>query len=115
MENKRFYFGFLGFLGFLGFQNTWYFLFFLFFLFFLPCVKNNCMPFLIKEQRQRKTKHLQKIMKLFEIKEKVVNDDVEKLLGVSDATVQRYFNELEAEGKVVQVGETGKGVYYKKI
>ena len=43
------------------------------------------------------------------------NNDVEKLLGISDATATRYFEELEQEGKVRQIGDTGAGVYYEKI
>ena len=39
-------------------------------------------------------------------------EDVEKLLGVSDNTALKYLNELEAEGKIMQVGEAGPKVYY---
>ncbi len=47
--------------------------------------------------------------------EKIANDDVEKLLEVSDATAERYLNELEKEGLIKQVGKTGHSVYYEKI
>ncbi|MFH1967916.1 MAG: DeoR family transcriptional regulator [bacterium] len=125
-----FYLGFIGFLGFLGFEDPWYFLFFLFFLFFVPtpkpegeggsATKSNGSPVstpsnLIEKQAQEKAEHLQKILELLESRDKIVNDDAEKLLGVSDRTVQRYFNELESEGKIKQVGNTGKGVFYTKI
>ncbi|MCW9054811.1 MAG: winged helix-turn-helix domain-containing protein [Candidatus Pacebacteria bacterium] len=43
---------------------------------------------------------------------KLTNAEAQELLGVSDTTVVVYFDELEAEGKVVQVGETGRGVHY---
>ena len=43
----------------------------------------------------------------------LTNNDVEKLLGVSDATATRYLDVLEQEGVVKQVGTEGKGVYYK--
>lgn len=46
---------------------------------------------------------------------RVTNNDVEVLLGVSDATATRYLSELEQDGEVRQVGSTGKGVYYIKI
>jgi len=39
---------------------------------------------------------------------------VENLLLVSDATATRYLDELEKEGKIKQVGKTGKGVFYEK-
>jgi len=72
------------------------------------------MPELIRRQAEKKQQHKQKILKLLEKKGKIVNDDVEKLLGVSDKTAQRYFNELQSEGKIKQIGETGKGVHYTK-
>jgi hypothetical protein len=80
----------------------------------LPKNNNEQNYDLIGEQGRAKQEHLDKIIKLFDSKDKVMNDDVEKLLGVSDKTVQRYFNELESQGKIKQVGETGKGVYYIK-
>lgn len=46
---------------------------------------------------------------------KITNNDVEKLLGVSDATATRYLNELEKEQKIKQIGETGQSVYYRLI
>lgn len=39
-------------------------------------------------------------------------EDVEELLGVSDQTALKYLNELEAEGKIRQIGDTGRDVYY---
>ncbi len=46
---------------------------------------------------------------------RVTNNDIEKLLGVSDATATRYLEELEREGKVKQVGTEGRSVYYQKV
>jgi Fic family protein len=40
---------------------------------------------------------------------------VEKLLHVSDATATRYLETLEKEGKIKQVGKTGKHTHYEKI
>lgn len=48
-------------------------------------------------------------------KGKISNDEVEKLLHVSDATATRYLEVLEKEGKIKQVGKTGRGVTYQKI
>jgi len=42
----------------------------------------------------------------------ITNDDVEDLILVSDATARRYLNELEREGKLKQIGQTGRGVHY---
>ena len=48
-------------------------------------------------------------------KGKITNDEVEKLLRVSDATATRYLDALEKEGRVRQEGKTGKSVVYIKI
>ena len=44
----------------------------------------------------------------------ITNDEVEKLLHVSDATATRYLSALEKEGKIIQVGTKGKGILYIK-
>jgi len=120
-NNKSKYLGFLGLLGFLGFVHPLYFLFFLFFLFFLATPKLRerseggfTEENLIQKQAKEKAEHKQKILEMFASKDKIVNDDVQRLLGVSDKTVQRYFNELQSEGKIKQSGETGRGVFYTK-
>lgn len=59
-----------------------------------------------------KQKKLDKILVLLDTKKNIGNDDVEKLLRVSDATATRYLSQLEKEGKVIQVGKTGKSVRY---
>ncbi|MCH7878599.1 MAG: type IV toxin-antitoxin system AbiEi family antitoxin domain-containing protein, partial [candidate division Zixibacteria bacterium] len=41
------------------------------------------------------------------------NDDVERMLGVSDATATNYLQELEDEGKIEQIGERGRYVVYR--
>jgi hypothetical protein len=63
----------------------------------------------------RKSKKLDKIMSLFLQQSKITNDEVEKLLHVSDATATRYLSQLEKEGKIKQSGKTGKGVSYSRI
>lgn len=47
--------------------------------------------------------------------DKITNDDIQKLLSVSDATAERYLQELEKQGKLKQYGIIGKEVYYQKI
>ncbi len=54
-----------------------------------------------------------KILSLFDEKEKVANNDVERLLNVSDATATRYLDKLQAKALIFQKGE-GRGVYYEK-
>jgi Fic family protein len=61
-----------------------------------------------------KTKHdhLSRTLSFARDRGTITNNDIENLLGVSDATAERYLNELEAEGELVQVGGTGRGVKY---
>ena len=47
-----------------------------------------------------------------ENKKGVTSNDIENLLDVSNATANRYLDELEKEGKVRQIGTGGKNVYY---
>ncbi len=63
----------------------------------------------------RKRKKLEKIMTLFSKKPQITNDEVEKLLHVSDSTATRYLSQLEKEGRIKQTGKTGKAVSYSKI
>ena len=70
---------------------------------------------LVEKQAREKEEHKQKILEFFGSKEKAADNDIEALLGVSDATATRYLDELEKEGKIRQVGQTGRYVYYEKI
>ena len=63
----------------------------------------------------RRRKKLDRLMTLFLKKPQITNDDVEKLLHVSDATATRYLSILEREGEIKQSGKTGKGVSYSRI
>jgi|GEM_PF-495023 len=73
-------------------------------------------------RQNKKRKKIDKILTLFAEKQngstsppQVTNDEVEKLLHVSDATATRYLDTLEKEGKIRQVGKTGKYTHYEKI
>ena len=46
--------------------------------------------------------------------DKITNNEVEKLLNISDATAERYLQELESKGVIRQIGESGKHIYYQK-
>ena len=65
--------------------------------------------------QRRKRKKLDKIMNLFAKQTNINNNDVQKLLYVSDATATRYLNILKTEGKIKQNGKTGKGVLYTPV
>jgi len=69
-----------------------------------------CMSDEEKIKQERKDKILEYISQ----RGRVANNDVEKLVGVSDTTAERYLDELEKEGKIRQVGKTGRFVYYEK-
>lgn len=65
--------------------------------------------------QNRKRKKLERILEALTAKDKITNDEVEKLLHVSDATATRYLATLEKEGKIQQVGKTGRSVAYTRI
>lgn len=67
---------------------------------------------ILSNQTKKKTENKEKILDFLCKNEKVVNNDIEKFLGVSDATATRYLDELEKEDKIVQIGTTGNAVYY---
>jgi Fic family protein len=68
-------------------------------------------------QVKEKAETRRKILAFFcvSLNHEATNNDIEKLLGVSDATATRYLDELEEEGLIEQIGKTGASVYYKKI
>ncbi|OGE81096.1 MAG: hypothetical protein A3H72_01450 [Candidatus Doudnabacteria bacterium RIFCSPLOWO2_02_FULL_48_8] len=63
----------------------------------------------------QKQEHLDTIMKSFAPGDELSNDKVQDLLQVSDATAERYLNELEYQGKLRQIGKAGKYVIYHKL
>jgi len=115
------YMGFLGFLGFMGLSDPWFFLFFLFFLFFFsPAQKKADVPRPVREMMEKKEEGKVKILKELTLRQaqgkpRITNDEVQKLLGVSDASAERYLQELEQEGKIKQVGGAERDTYYTKI
>ncbi|MCH7730022.1 DeoR family transcriptional regulator [Patescibacteria group bacterium] len=73
--------------------------------------KSGFAAFNLKRQ-QAKKEGKKKILKLLKDKTSISNNDVERLLSVSDATATNYLQELENEGKIVQIGKTGRSVSY---
>lgn len=64
------------------------------------------------DQTVRKNANKAKVLELLSSDE-LSNTDIRTALGVSRNTVVRYMDELEAEGRVEQVGDTGRGVRYR--
>ena len=73
--------------------------------------KSGFAGFNLKRQ-QAKKEGKKKILKLLKDKTSISKNDVERLLSVSDATATNYLQELENEGRIVQIGKTGRSVSY---
>ena len=133
-KNKRWYWGMLGFLGFLGVPEVltqdWlgslWLLWFLWFLYFIPNHDKTRLRSgeelrrgeggdnVTNEERVEENEvNLTRTLDLFNSDNHITNNDVEKALGVSNTSAERYLDELEGRGKIEQVGETGRGVVYK--
>lgn len=74
--------------------------------------RRNANAGFIAKQMEKKTENKQKILSFVQEHEKIQNNDVEKLAGVSNATAERYLDELEKEGKLTQHGTIGQNVFY---
>ncbi len=66
----------------------------------------------VPEQSRKKQENKDRVLAFVRKNAKVKNGDVEKMLGVSDATAERYLDELEKEGKLTQHGVIGQNVFY---
>lgn len=62
--------------------------------------------------KSEKEKRKKEILEILKEKKKVSNKELRKKLGVSKRSVVRYMDELEKQGKVAQVGKTGRNAYY---
>jgi len=65
------------------------------------------------ESKVRKEERKGRILEMLADGRKVSNAEVRDALGVSRATVVRYLDELELEGRVEQVGRVGHAVIYR--
>ncbi|KKU57964.1 MAG: hypothetical protein UX81_C0027G0006 [Parcubacteria group bacterium GW2011_GWA2_47_12] len=70
-------------------------------------------PHVPAPQVETKRDNLLKIMEYMKTHDRISNNEVEALLGVSDATAERYLQQLQESGFLKQVGESGRGVYYE--
>lgn len=74
--------------------------------------RRNANAGFIAKQMEQKAENKQKILTFVQEHGKIQNNDAEKLVGVSNATAERYLDELEKEGKLTQHGVIGQGVFY---
>ena len=75
------------------------------------CISNKGVSKINTQKQYKKEESKKKILELLKTKNSITNDDIENLLGVSDATATRYLDELEEENKIIAQGE-GKYTYY---
>ncbi len=77
--------------------------------------KNFALSLLAKAREKlqfRKRKKLERILVEISKKGKITNDEVEKLLHVSDKTAERYLSQLVKEQKIKTNGQKGKALLY---
>lgn len=67
-----------------------------------------------QSDQKKKQTNKRRILALFKTHKKITNNQVEALLAKSDATAERYLDELEHEGKITQIGRTGRSVSYQQ-
>jgi len=64
---------------------------------------------------KRTNKRKARVLALAQKQGRITNDDVEDMFCISNNTARNYLDQLEHEGKLKQVGTTGRGVYYTPI
>ena len=74
--------------------------------------RRNANAGFIAKQMEQKAENKEKILAFVQEHGKIQNNNVEKLAGVSNATAERYLDELEKEGNLTQHGVIGQGVFY---
>jgi len=85
--------------------------------FILPLRQSDKKPEFTKapnyNQQKKKQENKERIVEYIKEHGKATNNDIETLLGVSDATATNYLQELEDEGTIKQVGKQGRSVHYE--
>ena len=66
------------------------------------------------KRREKKAKNLEIIMEYAKRKNRITNDEVEKLTGIKDRQAQRYLNLLIKQKRLARFGKT-KNTFYKPI
>lgn len=65
------------------------------------------------QRSNEKQNRKERIITFLKEKGTITNNDVEKLLGIADATATKYLQELEREDRIEQIGTHGRFVRYK--
>ena len=66
-----------------------------------------------KEAQEKHAEMMKKLEEFLVGKSEVANDEVQNYLGISDASAERYLDELESQGKLTQIGKTGSKTHYQ--
>jgi len=61
---------------------------------------------------KKKQENKEKILEFLKKNEKITNNNVERLCNVSNATAERYLDQLEKDEKLTQHGKIGTDVFY---
>src|SRR3989344_8487991 len=60
-------------------------------------------PDIVEKQAREQKENQKKVREYFKTQSRATNDDIQRILGVSDATATRYLEALEKEGLIRQV------------
>lgn len=76
--------------------------------------RERVVKFINEERHLGKEKRKRILLRQIRSRGRITNDEAEKLLNISHTTATEYFDELEAEGKIVEKGD-GRGTYYEAV
>jgi len=65
-----------------------------------------------KKKREQVKIQKDRILEFMKEHGRITNDEAQDQLGVSDSTATRRFNDLKAEGSIIEKG-IGKNIYYE--
>lgn len=74
--------------------------------------RKNALRYLTIEQLKERQENLQKILYHLSYHDDITNDQVEKILTISNSTAERYLKDLEQQGMIVQTDKTGRSIKY---
>lgn len=67
----------------------------------------------VTRQSETRSENLARVLALVSSKGVATSAEIEKSLGISEATVQAYLQELVQQGRLEQTGEEGKPIAYR--
>jgi len=70
---------------------------------------------LMDESKEKHAEMIGKAEEYIKSKSEITNDEIQNLLGVSDASAERYLHDLETQGKLKQIGVIGHQVKYQVL